>query len=100
MRVGGVLVLFGVGRGLLFWAGWRHRCRRGVGVVVRDPGWFARPLGARCLVVLAWLVGVGGFEVVFAGFGVFVNLPAVVVDFVVAVVAYQHQVVYVGRSVL
>jgi len=29
-----------------------------------------------------------GFELVFAGFGVFVDLPAVVVDFVVAVVAY------------
>ena len=45
-------------------------------------------------------VGLGGFEVVFAGFGVFVDLPVVVVDFVVAVIAYQHQVVYVGGSVL
>ena len=47
-----------------------------------------------------WVVCVWGFEIVFSGFGVFVDFPAVVVDFVVAVVADQCEVVEVGGSVL
>ena len=53
--------------------------------------------GYRLAMGVGW---VGGFEVVSAGVGVSMDLPAVVVDLVVAVVAYQCEVVEVSGSVL
>ena len=45
-------------------------------------------------------VGVGGFEHVFVVCGVLGDGPVVVVDFVVAAVAYEYEVVNVGWSIV